>query len=366
MTAAVPPLQDFKVLARDWQRERETNRQRAKDFLSRAQGQKVSIFGLTAHAPIVRAALEKISSSLQFIDDSKAGQTVEGLPVLPFSALKAGDRVVNTVFYGRLVDAEAKLAAAGVDFISYPALSLADEAAFPLEFCSENEKVFEQVAEWSTVLEGLADEASREAYWRMLAFRTSFSAHYLEPFVYAIDRQYFEPFLAELPVKVFVDGGSYDGATSHEFARRYPDYEQIHMFEPNPKAPLLDAPLPERSTLHPFGLGAEAGTVYFDDSKGSASTIAESGETRIDICPLDGLVSKADWVKLDVEGAEIAALLGAEQLIRRCKPVLSVAIYHRQSDFWEVPRYVLSLNPDYRIKVIHYSRGLLETVMFFY
>ena len=44
-----------------------------------------------------------------------------------------------------------------------------------------------------------------------------------------------------------------------------------------------------------------------------------------------------DFIKVDAEGADLDALLGITQLIRRSSPVLAISIYHRPNDITEIP-----------------------------
>ena len=72
-----------------------------------------------------------------------------------------------------------------------------------------------------------------------------------------------------------------------------------------------------------------------------------------------------DFIKLDIEGAEIEAINGAIATIKKFKPKMAVCIYHNQSDFIEIPKLALKLNPGYKIYVRHYTQGVFETVMYF-
>ena len=65
--------------------------------------------------------------------------------------------------------------------------------------------------------------------------------------------------------------------------------------------------------------------------------------------PLDGLTERATLVKMDVEGAEEPALLGAARLLARQKPRLIISAYHRSGDLLTLPELVRRLNPDYRL-----------------
>ena len=57
---------------------------------------------------------------------------------------------------------------------------------------------------------------------------------------------------------------------------------------------------------------------------------------------------RVTFIKMDIEGAELEALQGAERVIRECKPKLAVSIYHKKEDIWEIPHLILTYCPDYR------------------
>ena len=62
---------------------------------------------------------------------------------------------------------------------------------------------------------------------------------------------------------------------------------------------------------------------------------------------------------MDIEGAEIDALLGAEQTIKRFKPKLAICTYHRLTDSEEIRKIILSYNPNYKIKEVEQEEKVL-------
>jgi len=119
-------------------------------------------------------------------------------------------------------------------------------------------------------------------------------------------------------------------------------------------------------TYHPLGLFDRNTTLSFSSGDGSASHISEEGNVKIEVATLDSVVNEpVTFIKLDLEGAEIAALTGMKQHIQDDHPKLAVAVYHYPSDFWKIPEYILSLRNDYRIYLRHYTEGWAETIMFF-
>lgn len=80
--------------------------------------------------------------------------------------------------------------------------------------------------------------------------------------------------------------------------------------------------------------------------------VSYAGRRRVEVAPLDALLkARPDFIKIDVEGNEKAVLLGAAGLIKKYKPALSFAAYHRRSDKKDLPAAVRALRPDYRVKL---------------
>jgi hypothetical protein len=79
--------------------------------------------------------------------------------------------------------------------------------------------------------------------------------------------------------------------------------------------------------------------------------VVPDGDTRIQCVKLDECLigQRVDYIKLDVEGHDLAALEGARDLIDRYRPVLAIAGYHRWDDIWRIPEFLKRYAPDYRI-----------------
>jgi hypothetical protein len=64
--------------------------------------------------------------------------------------------------------------------------------------------------------------------------------------------------------------------------------------------------------------------------------------------PLDDLLADAapTFIKMDIEGAEIAAIEGGRKVISTHAPVMAVCVYHEQAHLWDIPLALADLLPD--------------------
>lgn len=187
------------------------------------------------------------------------------------------------------------------------------------------------------------------------------------------DLQYFD--LPQLNLGIqdeyFVDAGAFDGATSENFFRHC---EQGHSyaFEPNPEQfnavkEALQA-YGERVELFPCALYDENITLNFDNQSMyiTEARISETGQIKVPARRMDDVLAgrKVTFIKMDLEGSELAALRGAERIIREQRPKLAICIYHKPEDMWEIPSLILQYNPSYKLYVRHYSITWSETVLY--
>ena len=78
----------------------------------------------------------------------------------------------------------------------------------------------------------------------------------------------------------------------------------------------------------------------------------------------DVVDEKVTFIKMDIEGAEYEALLGAKETIQKNKPKLAISIYHKPEDIISIPKLIKSMVPNYRLYIRHYSNADNETVLY--
>ena len=182
--------------------------------------------------------------------------------------------------------------------------------------------------------------------------------------------QYFDLQYFALKNEYFVDVGALDGETTKYFLEHF-ENGHAYVFEPNlqqfevTQERLKDYPQAE---LFPYGAYDRNECLCFDTSHvdPSSAKIAESGNSKIEVRRLDDLLGdrKVTFIKMDIEGSELAALRGAERIIREQRPKLAICIYHKPEDMWEIPSLLLQYHPDYKLFLRHYSISYTETVLY--
>lgn len=84
----------------------------------------------------------------------------------------------------------------------------------------------------------------------------------------------------------------------------------------------------------------------------------------LDSLVMDGVIPKIDFVKMDIEGAELSAIKGAASSIRKFQPNLAISLYHKPGDIFEIPLYIAKEFPYYDMYIGHYTIHAEETVLY--
>lgn len=188
---------------------------------------------------------------------------------------------------------------------------------------------------------------------------------------YALDRGGIR--VAAEPGDVVVDAGGGWGETALYFADAVGDGGRVVAFEFVPdNLRLLEANLAlnprlrERVHVVPHPTWHTAGEPLRFDAAGAQTALAEQGRSEVLTQSIDSVCDgmRVDLIKLDVEGAEMATLRGAEQTIRAHRPKLALSVYHSIDDFVDIPAWVDGLDLGYRLYLDHRWPGPAETILF--
>lgn len=155
--------------------------------------------------------------------------------------------------------------------------------------------------------------------------------------------------------EVFVDLGAFTGDSTQSFIDSFGRWRRIYCYE------ITDSSMRQmRENLKDYdnivyrqaGVGREHTTMYLSrpDRTDSANRLNASDGQAVPVVTLDeDITEPISFVKMDIEGSELDALIGAKRHITEEHPKLAVCTYHNNHHIWEVPRLMKACNPDYRL-----------------
>ena len=304
-------------------------------------------------------------------DQKKWGTEFYNLPVVPSYAvedMKPDPFVVVAVETTEKQEAILKR----LDFMQLDAASVGD-FVYP--------EVMDRI---DAVYHSLADEQSKEVLYHVLLAHYEQDKRHFQP-VFE-DRQYWcMGFLAHDDDHVFVDAGAYTGDTMEDFVRRtHGKFHEIISFEPTEslyknvverKYFLMDRWQLKEYQITPIfgGIGefdAKMPLIIKDsDANGAGNSfydIAERTGDMVNVHSLDSYMGgdRVTFIKADIEGFELEMLKGAENTIQIWRPDLAICVYHKTSDIYEIPEYVKSIVPEYKLYLRHHHDDYSETVLY--
>jgi FkbM family methyltransferase len=159
------------------------------------------------------------------------------------------------------------------------------------------------------------------------------------------------------------------GPNGHVFSFEFVK-ENLRHFNKNIE---LNPALKNRISILEYALHSESGKKFsFNSSEGPSTSVERKSvkdDGAVESITIDDLVHKraiesVDFIKLDIEGSELACLNGAQESIRQFKPKLAIASYHRPQDFWELPLFIHSINPAYRFYFDHFAPNTWESMLY--
>ena len=244
--------------------------------------------------------------------------------------------------------------------------------------CDWRPTIVSRLEEFLELEDMLCDELSRQTLFSVLAHHLDTEREHLLGINRAYDAHYFRSGLFGLRNdEIFVDCGAAVGETVDHFLEITEErFTRLYAFEPdrdnfskleNKIARYRNQPFYRSIYLRNQATGDADRKVRFEHGGGEGSRVVDSdqGGLEMDLVKLDtALPDGATFLKLDVEGHELASLRGAEQTIREFRPRIAVCVYHRDDDLLTIPAYLKSLNPDYNIGLRHCNQVRFDTICF--
>lgn len=260
-----------------------------------------------------------------------------------------------------------------------PGFSMASKISYIKENLYEcsSEKCREVREKVSAVFDLLEDEESKKTYYQVCKsiFLSKVGETLYEEAFTELPEYFFDEFMKSKVCDKFVDCGAYDGDTFelyYEYMKG--KFDKAYLFEMDDDMyKLLVSNIEnkfgnakEKIKCINAGVSDKCSTVL-------TSIVSENGMWKIDnsgykqatLVTLDEEVKEeVNFIKMDIEGAELSAIMGARNIIAKQKPNLAVCIYHKPNDLWEIPMIIKELNPSYKLYIKHHSFFCQDTILY--
>ena len=351
-----------------------------------APPQNIWVYGAGGFGQRIATALEKVGCTIAGLIDRKGGHGIQihGRPCLHpdnLSAISVANAtyvhgLMNHTFGSREIADWA--ARQGFGQMLFPADLFAIQG-FALDnyWLAPSATLLQAQTALRTVYEAFDDSASRALFVELLAYRSSTDPRQHPPVETPIYAPEFLP-ISDRPI-TFVDGGAYNGDTFEILAAAGVRIAEWIAFEPdagNYKALCAMATGLANSpalTLMRAGLSDATETLRFQAGGGEASRILDGTQPgdeiaesiEIDVMRFDDIIRRSGdiYVKLDIEGAERAALRGMQKLIAQ-RPLMAISAYHRPDDLWQIPLDILAAYDRPRLRLRQHGHHGFDTVLY--
>lgn len=316
----------------------------------------IVVYGMGNAAEKIIDTMEKYGAKVSDIfasDEFVRGHSFLGYKVMKYSEIceKYDDFVVVLGFATHLNNVLDRIKEINRQHpVFAPDIPVAGGGLFTINYVTQNEEKFDFVYNL------LADEESKRVYLDIINFKISGKVEYLFN-TFCDKNQVYEEILRLTDNESIVDLGAYDGDTIREFTDfTGGKYNHIFALEPDEKNyKKLVRNTEGMDNIDTFNMGAwdKEDTLIFDKKAGRNSRLSSSG-VPVKVTDVDSLISSpVTMIKMDIEGAELNALEGARETIKKYKPKLYVCAYHRNEDLFALPIKINELYEGYKIKFRH-------------
>ena len=236
------------------------------------------------------------------------------------------------------------------------------------ELCLRAEVLKNHADDFDNLYNNLGDYRSKKVLYGILNYWYNSDFNSLAIAYEGNYSQYFDlDLIKQNKEEVYVDVGAYTGDTILNYINTYGIYKKIYAFEITESSIKL-----MQNTLKDFGnivikkkaLSDINGEFYINSNSTSASanTVADSGEEIVKSVTLDDDVKeKVTLIKMDIEGSEEKALIGATNHIKNDTPKLLISVYHNHDDLWKLPKLINTINSNYKYYLRYFGNRYYPT-----
>ncbi|MGV8938296.1 MAG: FkbM family methyltransferase [Allorhizobium sp.] len=212
----------------------------------------------------------------------------------------------------------------------------------------------------ASLLERWDDDISRAHHLQFIAWRRLRQEWVFADAPVTLDDRFFIPeIMTRLgDDEIFVDAGAHHGSVTQRFLTEMKNrFASITAIEPDADSFVvlekaiarLPHDIARKISLSEALLDSSAGSRSFHGGLGYASQIAKTGAAIRQTITIDALGLAPTFLKLHLEGAELAALEGAVATIQKHRPMIAATVYHNADGLFKTPAWLSDTLDDYHL-----------------
>lgn len=263
-----------------------------------------------------------------------------------------GDMIVLLCFGSSLPDVIANIKRIASEQELYaPDVPVYGDTLFNMEYVTYNSERLKNI------YNRLADDTSKKVFENTILYKLTGKIEYLFNCETPMNEVY-DNILKLSESEAYFDLGAYRGDTVAEFLSVVNNCNKIVAVEPDLKTYnklcIATKYIKNITNINACVSDVDGKTTF--DMQGSRGSSIGKGSYKINSITIDALSRDGvpTYIKMDIEGAEAAAIKGGAYTISQYKPKMQIAAYHRSEDLFNLPEAVFKMRNDYKIYLRHF------------
>ena len=213
----------------------------------------------------------------------------------------------------------------------------------------------------------LNDYESKQSFISACNYRLDYGQRILSKSSY---QQYIHPLIKFNLFSTFVDCGAYIGDTYDSLSDKGIFFDNYIAIEASIKnyAVLKNKNFKCNAEIINCCLNdIDSGYSYFSNNGTDSDMIDKNSKIKVINRSIDSILKdnyKDMIIKMDIEGAELPALKGSINIIRKKRPCLLISIYHLAKSIIDIPKFIFSNVNDYTFYCGHHSTTIYDTILY--
>lgn len=338
-----------------------------------SQGKHNYIFGASDTGKILLDTLQQEGVAVRGIWDNdtfKQGKRIHGVEIISYEKLCEDEGFNLFIACAYVLQEESRIQA--LKDVSLFQVGKTKEG-LKKQFAPVQDKIPRFVEQIQESKKYYKDEMSVSVVDATVEYMVSYHVEAMQKVVSAEEHYFIAEVMERLPQQaVFVDCGAFTAEFPGALKKQNIHFGKCYCFEmeeANCSIARQNVRLmgcEDKVEIVHGGVAGQDGYLYFESNGASSKLVDYETQDKVQVFSLDTYFqnTKIDFIKMDIEGAELGALKGGMHVIKRDRPILAVSVYHSLEDRIEIPRYLQEQLGDYDFYLRQHSIWFSETVLY--